>query len=92
MRFILFLSIFVLFSTLALASGGGFFFDDWWNHDQWEQEEPAIIQKSPPLPQQNIQQQQKSFESIQERIKKLRRLLEEKRDRQAPLEYKQRKK
>ena len=90
MRFILLLTIFILFSAPSFASQE-FFSSDWWEDDWWEGE-PVIIQKPPPLPKQNIQQQQKSFESIRERLERLKKLLEEKRDRRSSPEYRQLKK
>lgn len=90
MRFILFLAIFIFFSSPSHATGQ-FFSSDWWEDDWWE-EEPVIIQKPSPYPQQNMQQQRQSLESIQERLERLKKLLEEKRNRRAPPGYEQRKK
>ena len=90
MRFILLLSVLILFSSSSFA-GQEIFPSDCWSDDWWKQEEPVIIQKPSPLPQQNIQRQ-KSIESIQKKLEKLQKMLEQKRGRLPPLEYRQRKK
>lgn len=86
MRYILTLIIFISFSTIALA-GGEFFSSDWWSDDDWWwQEEQMVEPEIVPIPKprsepQYMPQQQMSIESIEERIKRLKRLLEEKESR-----------
>ncbi len=87
MRLFIF-ALIVLFPISSFA-GEEFFPSDWWSDDWWEQEE-TVIEQNPP-PQQNIQQQ-KSIESLQERLDRLKRLLEEKEKRRPPSGYIQRKK
>lgn len=98
MRFILPFIIFILFSSPAVA-GGGDLIIDWWEEDfWWEQEsveedrwwEQESVKEQKPI--QKKRPQQRTIESIQERLKNLGEMIEQRQLRLPPKEFRQRKK